>query len=88
MSESLIGRVGQATSPLSPGVRGEVLLCDDGDGTTTYLAYSEEMIPKGARVHVVDELPGRTVYVSTERAFTRTLPQDAPVPGSSIMPKH
>jgi hypothetical protein len=78
---TLIGMSGQATSHLVPGERGEVLLFDSDGGTASYLAYAEHDIAKGSPVIVVDELPGRTVYVAKA---VGTKPERV-IPGTSIM---
>lgn len=81
---TLIGMAGQATSHLVPGERGEVMLFDSDGGTTSYLAYSEHDIAKGSPVVVVDELPGRTVYVAKAGG---PIPKRV-APGTSIMIDH
>jgi hypothetical protein len=82
--DELIGKIGQASGAIVPGKPGEVLLPFKG-GFESFLAYADEPIVKGARVTVVDVLPGRTVFVkSTARAIGST-PTGTPKPGSNLM---
>jgi len=62
----LIGKVGQCTAAIEPGGMGEVMIPIRG-GAESFFAYasdSEESIPKGARVLVLERNAPRTIIVS------------------------
>lgn len=60
---SVVGRVGVLTvSTRGPGGPGEARVNIRG-GSETYLAWSDEALPKGATVLVVESRGGRTVGV-------------------------
>lgn len=66
---AVVGKVGRVTGAIAPGRLGEVMISVRG-GTEAYNAYcdSDEPIPQGTRVVVVEYLPPRTVVV-TEHGF-------------------
>lgn len=63
---TLIGTTVRVSSTIHPNDCGEVTV-PVGAGTMTYLAYAADKdveYPKGRQVVIVDEAPGRVVYVS------------------------
>jgi hypothetical protein len=61
--ESLLGKVGRLTVSIPGNGPGEVLLPVRG-GSEAFAAWSDEPIPRHARVVVVDELSARSVFVT------------------------
>lgn len=62
----VVGKIGRVTGSVGPGRTGEVMVAVRG-GTEAFLAHpaeSEESIPAGTRIVVVEYFPPRTVYVS------------------------
>lgn len=68
MSDSLIGKPGRMTASATHTRCGEVML-SVRQGTEAYFAFAADhdvIIATGAQVLVVDEGPGRTVYVTPQ----------------------
>jgi hypothetical protein len=63
LDQGLVGTVGQVSVPIGPRRAGEVILPVRG-GTEAYTACSDTVIPKYARVVVVEVLTARTVSVT------------------------
>ena len=61
--ESLLGKVGRVTVSIPVNGPGEVLLPVRG-GSEAFAAWSDEPIPRHARVVVVDALSARSVFVT------------------------
>jgi membrane protein implicated in regulation of membrane protease activity len=64
--QQVIGKVGRVIGAIEPGRLGEVMIPIRG-GSEAFYAYAqttEEAIPRGARVIVVDHEPPRTIVVS------------------------
>jgi hypothetical protein len=64
--QKMIGRVGRVTGTIAPGRIGEVMIPIRG-GSEAFHAYatdSDDTIPPGTRVVVVEYYPPRTVVVS------------------------
>jgi membrane protein implicated in regulation of membrane protease activity len=62
----VMGKVGRVTGSIEAGRLGEVMIPVRG-GTEAFYAYAvdtEESIPKGTRVVVIDHEPPRTLVVS------------------------
>lgn len=63
VQESLLGKVGRITVSIPAKGPGEVLLPVRG-GSETFAAWSDETIPRGSRVVVVDYISARAVFVT------------------------
>lgn len=61
--ESVVGKVGRVTHAIAGGKPGEVVVRIRG-GSETYMAYSDEDIPKQAEVLVIGQRSPRTVDVT------------------------
>ncbi len=62
--DRVIGSIGHVTLRIpGPGRPGEVLLSMRG-GSESFIAYSEEEIPTGSQVLVLNSRPGRVVEVT------------------------
>jgi membrane protein implicated in regulation of membrane protease activity len=62
MNQDLVGTIGYVTLPVTPEGPGEVMLPVRG-GTEAYAAFSDEPIPKHARIVVVECRSARSVTV-------------------------
>ncbi|MGB8649599.1 MAG: hypothetical protein WCD35_02950 [Mycobacteriales bacterium] len=61
----MVGKVGRVTGTVAPGQVGEVMLTTSG-GSEAFHAYasrSDETVPVGTRVMVLEYFPPRTVVV-------------------------
>ena len=63
VDESLVGAVGRVTVPIPADGPGEVLLPVRG-GTEAFAAWSDQPMPKHARVLVVETSSARSVIVT------------------------
>jgi hypothetical protein len=62
-AESLLGKIGRVTVSIPVNGPGEVLLPVRG-GSEAFAAWSDEPIPRHARVLVVDAISARSVLVT------------------------
>jgi membrane protein implicated in regulation of membrane protease activity len=64
--QQVVGKIGRVTGRVAPGVLGEVMIPVRG-GTEAFHAYaadSDDDLPTGTRVVVVEYMPPRTVVVT------------------------
>jgi membrane protein implicated in regulation of membrane protease activity len=65
-SDVMVGRTGRVTGKIGPGRLGEVMVAVRG-GSEAFHAYSadsDEELPRGTRIVVVEYYPPRTVVVA------------------------
>jgi membrane protein implicated in regulation of membrane protease activity len=64
--QQMVGKIGRVTGTIAPGVIGEVMVSIRG-GTEAFHAYAsdtDDTIPTGTRIVVVEYYPPRTVVVA------------------------
>ena len=64
--QQIVGKIGRVTGRVAPGVLGEVMIPVRG-GTEAFHAYAvdtDDDLPTGTRIVVVEYMPPRTVVVT------------------------